>query len=147
MPGFQNSRSGVHLRLDRPARGVAMPEITIYHYPHCHSSRRAVEAATEAGIDFMEIQYMKEPLDESTLRDVISKLEDPVENMVRKDARFKKLALQAEDYVDNPDTVVAVLQRYPSLLQRPLLVRSDKAIIGRPLGKVKVKERLSEFWS
>ena len=101
--------------------------------------------AAEAGVDFAEVRYMKDRPDEGALRDVIAKLEDPVENLVRKDAQFKKLGLDADDYVGDPDAVVAVLLRYPRLLQRPVLVRSGRAIIGRPLGKAKAKDRLAEF--
>ena len=101
--------------------------------------------ATEAEVYFNEIQYMKNPLDGSKLREVIAKLEDPVENLVRKDAQFKKLGLNPDDYVDNPDAVIDVLIRHPRLMQRPLLVCSGVAIIGRPLDKVKAKDRLAGF--
>ena len=45
--------------------------------------------ATEMGVEFEEIRYTKNPPDEAALRDLIAKLEDPVENLVRKDAQFK----------------------------------------------------------
>ena len=47
----------------------------------------------------------------------------------------------------NPAAVVDVLLRYPRLMQRPVLVRGDRAIIGRPLGDAKAKDRLAEFLS
>ena len=81
-----------------------------------------------------------------TLREIIAKLEDPVENLVRKDAQFTKLKLNEDDYVGNTDAVVAVLLAYPKLLQRPVIVADDKAIIGRPLGEAKAKERLAELF-
>ena len=101
--------------------------------------------ATHAGVDFTEVRYTKNPPDEATLRELIAKLEDPVENLVRKDAQFKKLGLNASHYVDDIDAVVDVLLRYPRLLQRPVLVRGDSAIIGRPLGGRKAKDRLAGF--
>jgi len=106
-----------------------------------------VAVATEMGVEFEEIRYMKTPPDEATLRDIIAKLEDPVENLVRKDAQFAKLGLNEDDYVGNADAVVAVLLEHPKLLQRPVIVTADKAIIGRPLGDAKAKERLSELFS
>lgn len=106
-----------------------------------------MEAAAEAGVAFTTVLYTKEPLDEPALRDVISKLEDPVEDLVRKDAQFKKLGLEPDDYAAAPDAVVEVLLRYPRLMQRPLLVRPGSAIIGRPLGGRMAKDRLAEFWS
>ena len=101
--------------------------------------------ATDAGADFEVVLYMQDRPDEATLRSIIERLEDPVENLVRKDSQFKKLGLNADDYVRNPDAVVDVLVRYPRLLQRPVLVRGDRAMIGRPLGEAKAKDRLAEF--
>ena len=45
---------------------------------------------------------------------------------------FKKLELNPEDYVSNPDNVVAILVKHKQLLQRPVIVKGEKAIIGRP---------------
>lgn len=103
--------------------------------------------ATEMGIEFDEIRYTKNPPDEAALRDLIAKLEDPVENLVRKDAQFKKLELNEADYVGDVDAVVEVLLAHPKLLQRPVIVTDAKAIIGRPLGDQKAKERLTELFS
>lgn len=98
--------------------------------------------AAAMGADFEEVRYMKTPPDEATLRAIAAGLEDPVENLVRKDSHFAKLGLDAADYVDNPDAVVAVLLQHPKLLQRPVLVRGGRAIIGRPLGDARAKERI-----
>ncbi len=103
--------------------------------------------ATEMGVEFDEIRYTKNPPDEAALRDLIAKLEDPVENLVRKDAQFKKLDLVEDDYIGNADKVVEVLLAHPKLLQRPVIVTADKAIIGRPLGDQKAKERLNDLFS
>lgn len=101
--------------------------------------------ATERGIDFDEVRYLRNPPDEATLRDLIARLEDPVENLVRKDAQFAKLGLAADDYVGNADAVVAVLLEHPRLLQRPIIVHEGKAIIGRPLDGVMAKTRLADL--
>ena len=101
--------------------------------------------ATDTGADFEVVLYIQDRPDEATLRGVVERLEDPVENLVRKDSQFSKLGLDADDYVGNADAVVEVLLRYPRLLQRPVLVRGERAIIGRPLGEAKAKDRLAEF--
>ncbi|MXW62478.1 MAG: arsenate reductase [Acidimicrobiaceae bacterium] len=103
--------------------------------------------ATEMGVDFTEVRYMKDFPDEQTLRDLIAKLEEPVENLVRKDAQFAKLGLNEDDYVGNADAVVEVLGKYHRLLQRPILVGDDKAIIGRPFEGVMAKTRVAEMVS
>ena len=63
-------------------------------------------------------------------------LEDPVEDLVRKDSHFEKLGLNPDDFVGNPQAVVDILVAQPRLLQRPVLARADKAIIGRPRDRV-----------
>jgi len=51
--------------------------------------------------------------------------------MVRKDSHFKELGLDAADYT-TAETVLDLLMEHPKLMQRPILVRGDKAVIGRP---------------
>lgn len=97
--------------------------------------------AEELGVDHDVVLYIKEPPDEAALRKIIAGLEDPVEDLVRKDSKFKKLELNPDDYVDNPDAVVDILVKHKQLLQRPVLVKGKKAIIGRP------KARIVEFLS
>ena len=52
------------------------------------------------------VLYIKEPPDEATLKKIVSGLEDPVEDLVRKDSKFKKLELNPDDFVNNPQKVV-----------------------------------------
>lgn len=80
---------------------------------------------------------MKEPPDEATLKKIVAGLQDPVEDLVRKDSQFKKLGLDPDDYVDNPDAVIALLSERKALLQRPVVVKGKKAIIGRPKDKIR----------
>ncbi len=101
--------------------------------------------ATEAGVTFDVVLYMSDRPDRDTLRGIVERLEDPVENLVRKDSQFSKLELDPDDYVADPDAVVEVLLKYPRLMQRPVLVRGGRAIIGRPLDDMKAKDRLAEF--
>ena len=98
--------------------------------------------AGELGIDHEVILYIKTPPDEATLTRIVELLEDPVEDLVRKDSKFKKLELNPDDFVNNPKAVVDILVKHKQLLQRPVLVRADKAIIGRP--KARIIEFLSE---
>lgn len=64
-----------------------------------------------------------------------------MEDLVRKDSKFKKLGLKPEDFVDNPEAVIEVLLKHKQLLQRPIVVKGKKSIIGRP------KERIFTFLS
>ena len=91
--------------------------------------------AEEAGVEADVVLYMKTPPDRETLTHLVSILEDPVEDLVRKDSQFKKLGLDADDYVDNPTAVVDLLSQRKALMQRPV-VRGDRAIVGRPKDRI-----------
>ncbi len=90
-------------------------------------------------MDHDVVLYMKEPPDRAALEKIVKGLEDPVEDLVRKDSRFKKLELNPDDYVDNPSAVVDLLVEQKALLQRPIVVKGRKSIIGRP------KARIADF--
>ena len=92
--------------------------------------------AEEMGVDHDVVLYMKEPPDRATLQKIVAGLEDPVEDLVRKDSRFKKLELNPDDYVGNPEAVVDLLVEQKALLQRPVVVKGKKAIIGRPKSRI-----------
>ena len=97
-------------------------------------------AVAEAnGVEVDVVRYLKEPPDRATLEHLVSILEDPVEDLVRKDAKFDKLGLDAASLEGNPTAVVDVLVAHKELLQRPVLVKGDRAIIGRP------KDRIEPF--
>ena len=92
-------------------------------------------------MDHEVILYIKEPPGRDELEKIIAGLEDPVEDLVRKDSKFKKLELDPADFVGNPEAVIEILIKHKQLLQRPVLVKGKKAIIGRP------KQRIYEFLS
>lgn len=87
------------------------------------------------GVEVEVVEYLKQKPDRTTLERIVSILEDPVADLVRKDSVFAKLGLRAEEYAA-PEQVVELLLRHPRLLQRPILVRGDRAVIGRPRARV-----------
>lgn len=91
--------------------------------------------AEELGVDHDVVLYIKDPPDAETLRDIIAKLEDPPTDLVRRDSKFKKLGLTDAD-VATVDQIVDILVKHKQLLQRPLVVTPDTAIIGRPKDRV-----------
>ena len=97
--------------------------------------------AEELGVEHEVILYIKTPPDRAALKKIVAGLEDPVEDLVRKDSKFKKLELDPDDFVGNPEAVIEILLKHKQLLQRPVLVKGRKAIIGRP------KARIAEFLS
>ncbi|GAB3585319.1 ArsC/Spx/MgsR family protein [Calidifontibacter terrae] len=113
-----------------------MSDVTVLHNPRCSTSRAALDAAE--GQDVEEVQYLKHPLTRAELLDLITKLEDEPADLVRRDPLFHQLGL-ADDDVRTPEQVADLLAEHPKLMQRPVLIRGDRAIIGRP------KERVPAF--
>ena len=92
--------------------------------------------AEDLGVEHDVVLYMKEPPDRATLEKIVAGLEDPVEDLVRKDSKFKKLELNPDDYVGNAEAVIDLLVEQKALMQRPVVVKGKKAIIGRPKGRI-----------
>ena len=91
--------------------------------------------AEELGADAEIVIYRKNPPDEARLREIITKLEDPPTDLVRRDSLFQKLGLTDAD-VETVDQIVQVIVANKMIMQRPLLVTADRAIIGRPKDRV-----------
>lgn len=94
--------------------------------------------AEELGVIAEIVIYQKVPPDRATLERLVAQLEDPVTDLVRRDSLYKRLGLTDAD-VATPEQVVDIVERHKMLLQRPVVVRGDRAIIGRP------KERVREL--
>jgi arsenate reductase len=97
-----------------------------------------VRIAEELGVDVDIVNYIKTPPDADTLRAIIAKLEDEPTALVRRDSMWKKLGLTDDD-ARTDDQIVALLVKHKQLLQRPVVVTADRAIVGRP------KERVAEL--
>ena len=110
--------------------------VTIYHNPNCNSSNNAVAIAEELGVDAEIVNYRAKPPTADELRAIITKLEDPPTELVRRDALWSRLGLTDAD-VETVDQIVDVIVENKMIMQRPLLVTADKAIIGRPKARVR----------
>lgn len=91
--------------------------------------------AEELGVEVEIVNYIKEPPDAATLRAIIDKLVDEPTDLVRRDSMWKKLELTDDD-VATVDQIVDMLVAHKQLLQRPIVVTADTAIIGRPKDRV-----------
>ena len=106
----------------------------IYHNNKCSKSRASFKLLTENGFEFETIEYIKEPLTKTELKDLLSKLEIPARDVIRKgEAKFKEhfkgKLLTEEEWIN-------AIVDYPILLERPIVVKGSKAVIGRPIEKV-----------
>jgi arsenate reductase len=91
----------------------------------------------ERGVEFDAIEYLKTPPTKSALEKIVSMIEEPAPDLVRKDKRFKELGLSADDYTTR-EAVVALLLKHPELMQRPIVMRGRRAVIARPPEKLDV---------
>lgn len=112
-----------------------MSDLTILHNPRCSTSRAALAAAESGGARPHVVRYLDEPLDSTQLAELIDVLQDPPSALVRRDPLFAELGLTDSD-VGRAEQVVAILTAHPQLMQRPVLIRGGRAIIGRPRERV-----------
>ena len=98
--------------------------------------------AADLGVAVTERRYLlkAERLNRDEIVELAGMLEDPVTDLVRRDANFTKLGLTDAD-VETVDQVADVLAEHFALLQRPIIVRDGRAIVGRP------KDRVAPFLS
>ena len=89
----------------------------------------------ERGVEFDVIEYLKSPLGREDFERFLDLLPDEPAELVRKDKNFKELGLNADNYVTR-EAVVEVLLQHPELMQRPVIIRDQKAVIARPSEKV-----------
>ncbi len=115
-----------------------MSDVTVLHHAQCSTSRHALTVAEDLGVDVEVVQYLKAPLAREELLTLLAKLEDSPADLVRKDSFFKDQGLDAADYT-TADEVADLLVAHPRLMERPVLVRGERAVIGRP------KDRVAEF--
>ncbi len=109
--------------------------ITIYHNPGWGKSRGALEILRDRDVEFDVIEYLKTPLSKANLENFLDLLPNEPRELVRKDKRFKDLGLNADDYTTK-DEVVALLLEHPALMERPVVVKGNQAVIARPSEKV-----------
>lgn len=109
---------------------------TIYHNPRCSKSRDTLALLTEKGIEPEIVLYLQQPLTLTQLQDLLAKLQlNDVRLMMRtKDALFVELGLDkltgSQESI-NHQLLQAIVDN-PALLERPIVVKGEKARIGRP---------------
>ena len=108
-----------------------MPIYTIYHNPRCSKSRQTLELLNERGIDLEVVDYLTAPLSTQALQTLSQKLRVSVVDMMRtKEQVFKELELGDTGVTD--DQLLQAISQNPILLERPIVVGGDRAVIGRP---------------
>lgn len=105
--------------------------VTIYHNPRCSKSRQTLQLIRDAGVEPEVVEYLKTPPSVEELDAILKKLKiEPIDLMRRKEAAFKELGLANREL--SRDAALAVLAGNPVLIERPIVVKGAKAVIGRP---------------
>jgi arsenate reductase len=111
-------------------------DVTVFYNGACSKCRGTVGLLHERGVDHSLVEYLVAPPDRAALEELVRKLVDPVASLIRTDdAAFTELGLDPADYV-TADAVIGLLLEHPEVMQRPVVVRGDRAIIARPPERV-----------
>jgi len=106
-------------------------EVIIYHNPKCSKSRQALEIIKSKNIEPTVILYLVNKLSKTEVENLLTKLGLSIRDILRTgEDEYKKNNLQNENLSD--DKLIEFLIKFPKLLQRPIVVKNNKAVIGRP---------------
>ena len=107
-----------------------MTSVTIWHNPRCSKSRAAMAILEENGVTPVEVRYLETPPSKSDIVTVLAALDMDVKDIVRKgEAVYKSLNLSA---TSTNEEVLNALVKNPILIERPIIISGDRAVIGRP---------------
>lgn len=105
--------------------------ITIYHNPRCSKSRQTLQLVRDSGVEPRVIEYLRMPPSAADLDEILRKLRlEPHELMRQKESVFSELDLKHRSL--SRDEAIAVMIENPVLIERPIVVKGSKAVIGRP---------------
>lgn len=110
-------------------------KVTIYHNPRCSKSRDTLKLIEEQGHAPLVIEYLKTPPSAGTLKKLLKMLGMRPRDLLRKnESAYKEAGLDQPDKTDND--VIEAMVKHPILIERPIVVVDDQAVIGRPPEKV-----------
>lgn len=112
-----------------------MTELTLYHNPRCSKSRGALELLAQRGLTPKVINYLETPPSAEELQQIIARLGIPARQLLRSgEEEYKTLGL-ADPSLSYHQLIEAMVA-HPKLIERPILVAGEAAVIGRPPEKV-----------
>ncbi len=102
----------------------------IYHNPRCRKSREALSILMQQNIECEIIEYLKNPIKKPEIKKILKMLNISAKDLIRKEEKlfkenFKGVNLSDAEYLD-------LLCKYPILIQRPIVVKNQSAVLGRP---------------
>ncbi len=107
-----------------------MSDYTIYHNPRCSKSRATLALLEEKGIAPDIVLYLETPPDAGDIKDLLRKLDKSAAEVVRRgEAEYKACGLGKDS---SEADIVAAMAAHPRLIERPIVVSGDRAVLGRP---------------
>jgi arsenate reductase len=123
-------RKGFNVLL-KGSRASMKKKLTVYHKPTCTKCRTTLRLLKERRAEFETINYYETPITEADLRGLLKKLGLAAREILRKDEPVaKRLGIGKKDFSD--EELIALMAKNPDLIQRPIVVRGDRAVLGRP---------------
>ena len=108
--------------------------IEIYHNPRCGTSRKGLQILEDSGKDFKIIKYLDDPLSVEQLQKIIGLLKiKPIDLVRQKESIWKE---KFKDKKLSDQRLIELMIKHPKLMERPLVINGEKAIIGRPPEKI-----------
>jgi len=113
---------------------INMDNIKIWHNPKCSKSRDSFKLLEEKGIEVEVVKYLEAVPSKEELVDVLKMLNMSARELMRtKESIYKELNLQDED---SEEVLIEAMVTNPKLIERPIIIKGNKAVIGRPIEKV-----------
>ncbi len=113
---------------------MATEEIVIWHNPRCSKSREALKLLEQEGIEPQVYRYLDERPSKEQIKEVLKFLGlKPRDIMRTKEAIYKELGLKD---LDDEQKLIEAMAEYPKLIERPIVIKEGKAVLGRPPQKV-----------
>mgnify|MGYP003388032049 CR=1 FL=1 len=110
--------------------------INVYTKPTCSTCREADKILRESGEEYESINYYVEHLSEKKLNELLRKMGMKARELLRtKEKTYKDLGLGQADLTDKE--LVALMVKHPDLMQRPIVERGSKAVLGRPVENIR----------
>ncbi len=108
--------------------------ITIYHNPRCRKSREGLDVLEKSGHDFEVVKYLDEVPSKEELKTIIEYLGIAPLELIRKNEAIWKEQYKGKTLSD--DELITAMVENPKLIERPIVVKDKKAVIGRPSEKI-----------
>jgi len=111
-----------------------LEKIVVWHNPRCSKSRNGIRYLDEKGVEYEVRRYLDEPPTVEELRELLKKLgRTPRELMRTKEKIYRELGLKE---VEDEEKLIEAMAEHPKLIERPIVIRGDKAVVARPETKI-----------